>query len=197
MAAAVRSPGQRAGLTREAILDAARLVLAEDGLDKLSMRAVARHLEVAPNALYSHVSGKTGLVDLLLDDILAEIEPSLANVRQPIDALGALMTDTFDVLLNHADLLPTYLARQGARGQHAHRLGAEVDDLLAAAKVRGAKADEAQHVLIIYTIGFAAFAAHPNIDADGKRGRPAAAMRQDFATGLTWLLTGITRRKSN
>lgn len=189
-----RTPGQRAGLTRNAVVAAAHEVLTEHGLDALSMRAVARRLDVAPNALYSYVSSKQALVDLLLDSVLAGVlagvDPN-AETGEPLTALHALLTATYDVLLQHADLLPTYLVRQGARGPNAHQLGDMVHAQLQAAGVRGGRVDQARHVLIIHTIGFAAFAGHPNIDSDGRPGRSATAMRHDFTTGLTWLLDGL------
>jgi TetR/AcrR family tetracycline transcriptional repressor len=185
-----RTPGQRAGLTREAVLVAAAEVLRELGLDALSMRAVARRLDVAPNALYSHVAGKQALVDLLLDDVLGEVNPGRMS-RDPIEGLRALMTATYDTLLTHADLLPTYLARQGARGPNAQRLGELVHAQLRKAGIGDARANQALHVLIIHTIGFAAFASHPTIDRHGQPGRSATAMRRDFTTSLTWLLNGL------
>ncbi len=65
----VRGPGQRAGLSQPAVLAAARELLATAGVDGLTMRALARRLDVAPNALYSHVRSKTDLLDALLDDL--------------------------------------------------------------------------------------------------------------------------------
>lgn len=167
-------------------------MLIEQGFDALSMRGVARHLDVAPNALYSYLSGKQALVDLLLDNVLAEVDPALDS-GEPLAALHALMTSTYDVLLRHADLLPAYLLRQGARGPNARRLGDEVSAGLRAMGVDGAHADQARHVLIIHTIGFAAFAGHPNIDDEGRPGRSAATMRHDFSTSVTWLLEGLFR----
>jgi AcrR family transcriptional regulator len=75
-------PGHRAGLHRAAVLDAAHTLVAEDGLDALTMRALARRLDVAPNALYSHVPGKTELVDALLDDRLALVERRAGRTRR-------------------------------------------------------------------------------------------------------------------
>ena len=77
-----RGPGQRAGLTRAAVLDTAHALLAEDGLDALTMRALARRLGVAPNALYSHVPGKTELVDALLDDRLVARRGAATRMRR-------------------------------------------------------------------------------------------------------------------
>ena len=94
-------------------------------------------------------------------------------------------------VLTHADLLPTYLARQGARGSNAQRLGELAHAQPRTAGIRDARADQALHVLIIHTIGFAAFASHPNLDLRGEPGRSATAMRRDFTTSLTRLLNGL------
>lgn len=158
------------------------------------MRALARCLDVAPNALYSHVESKAALVDDVLDDVLAEVEvPAVpaTDVEDPTVGLQALMVSTFDVLLAHSDLVPLYLARQGARGRNAQRLGDLMLRQLAGAGVRGAEAREAQRVLIVFTIGFAAFATHPPIDADAGALVPGDELRGNFESGLRWLLAGI------
>jgi TetR/AcrR family transcriptional regulator, tetracycline repressor protein len=209
-----RTRGQRAGLSRNDVLEAAQRVLAERGYAGLSMRSGARELDVAPNALYSHVANKTALVDSLLDETLADVHTPDPAATEPSAALAAIMTSTFEVLLAHADLVPLYLARQGARGPHARRLGDVMLDRLAAAGITGAAATEAVRVLIVYTIGFAALAAEPTADdpaddntradgaikhsATGDDGRDQAArplstgeLSSNFATGLRWLLDGI------
>ena len=65
---------------------------------------------------------------------------------------------TYVTLTEQPDLVPFYLARQGARGPNAVRLGEVLDVLLARAGVRGSSVPEARRVLIVHTIGFAAFA---------------------------------------
>lgn len=180
-----RGPGQRAGLSAEAVLAAARELLAEGGVDALTMRALARRLDVAPNALYSHVESRTALLDALLDDLLAGVAPPRAT--QPGDALAQLMTSTYEVLTASPDLVPLYLARQGARGPNAVRLGAVMDDLLAAAGVRPADVPEARRALIVHAIGSAAFTSAP---AD--RALSSAQSRRAFGRSLRWLLAGIT-----
>ena len=185
-----RGPGQRAGLTREAVLAAAREQLAEGGLDGLTMRALARRLAVAPNALYSHVSGKTGLVDELLDELLASVRTPDGDVDDPVAGLTEVMASTYAVLTAHPDVVPLYLARQGARGPNAVRLGEVMDGLLVRAGVTGPAVAEARRVLIIHTIGSAAFATSA---PDDERPIPADESRRSFAQSLRWLLTGIAR----
>ena len=49
------------------MIAAPRELLADGGVDALTMRALARRLEVAPNAVYSHVASKSALLDDVLD----------------------------------------------------------------------------------------------------------------------------------
>ncbi|NIH79599.1 TetR/AcrR family transcriptional regulator [Amycolatopsis viridis] len=186
-----RAPGQRAGLTRATVLRAARDLLAERGLPGLSMRALAARLDVAPNALYSHVANKTALLDELLDDVLAEVAVPPDDVADPAAGLHALLASTYTVLLAHPGLVPLYLSRQGAHGPHAHRLGEVTAALLRRAHVAEPAVPEALRVLIVYTIGFAAFASHLP-EGTGTERRPGTAqMRDNFRQGLDWLVSGI------
>lgn len=52
-------------MTRE-ILDAARRQLATDGADRLSLRAVARELEMAPSGLYRYFASRDDLLTALI-----------------------------------------------------------------------------------------------------------------------------------
>jgi TetR/AcrR family tetracycline transcriptional repressor len=186
-----RTAGQRAGLTRAAVLAAAHRLLADRGLEALTMRALAERLGVAPNALYCHVASKTALIDDMLDDVLAEVEAPAPDSADPSTGLHQLMASTYDVLLAHPDLVPLYLARQGARGPNARRLGDIMLALLAGAGVSGPSAREALRVLIVYTIGFAAFATRPPVEPGADRPLTTDEMFDNFTTGLGWLLAGI------
>lgn len=186
-----RAPGQRAGLTRAQVVATARELLGEGGLDGLTMRGLAQRLGVSPNALYSYVASKTTLIDDVLDDVLAEVKAPDPAVRELSVGLRALMASTHQVLLAHPDLVALYLARQGARGPNAQHLGEIVLAFLARAGVTGARAREALRVLIVYTIGFAAFATRvPLMPGDDA---PVSTMElaENFDSGLRWLLTGI------
>lgn len=189
---APRAPGQRAGLTHERVLRGARELVAERGAGGLTMRALAQRLGVVPNTLYSHVSSKTGLVDDLLDAALSEVAPPARAGESPADRMHDLMSSTYRVLLVHADLLPLFLARRGSRGRNAQRLGDQMLDLLADAGLTGTRADEALHVLIVYTIGSAAFAARSPLSTGTEPAADTDRHRSDFSQGLRWLLAGVT-----
>jgi len=187
-----RTPGQRAGLTSEAVLAAARELIVERGADGLTMRALAARLEVAPNALYSHVTNKTALVDAVLDSFLAEVDLPPLDIQDPVAGVYELMASSHEVLLAHRDLVPLYLERQGSRGPYAQRLGEVTLGLFARAGVAGQQAREAMRVLIVYTIGFAAMA--PRLPSGPGGEEPPLSideLRTNYLNGLRWLLAGI------
>src|SRR5215216_3902704 len=69
-----RGAGQRAGLSRELVLAAARRIADEEGVDRLTMRRLAAELGVLPNALYTYVPDKEALLDALLDALLGDVD---------------------------------------------------------------------------------------------------------------------------
>lgn len=170
---------------------AASQLINEGGAGALTMRALAGRLGVAPNALYSHVENKTQLLDQLLDDLLAGVQAPAADSADPIRALREMMSSTYDVLTSAPTLLPLFLARQGARGPYAVRLGELMDAFFVRAGLSGAAVARARRVLIIHTIGSAAFAASAPVAPKGDRPLPLSESRRSFDQGLRWLLAGI------
>lgn len=78
-------------LSREAVIDAAWAILTEDGLDALSMRALARRLGVEAPSIYHVISSKQALVDALFDGLSAwaPAVPAGLSWDQHLAALGA------------------------------------------------------------------------------------------------------------
>ena len=64
---------QRAGLTRERLVESALQLVNEDGLDGLSMRALAERLDVKASSLYWHVRDRRELLELLAESILESV----------------------------------------------------------------------------------------------------------------------------
>ena len=209
-----RGAGQRAGLSRELVLAAARRIADDEGVDRLTMRRLAAELGVLPNALYSYFPHKEALLDALVDDLLAGIDASDPTEGDWRDGLVRVMDSSRRLLLAHPQLVPVFLARPGL-GPNAARLGEITFELLRRGGVEGERAVEAFRVLLIYSLGFAAFQA-PRLQADSvARTRQVEAtfaglpedcfpqMRRlaghlaapttdrHFHTGLRWLLDGI------
>jgi TetR/AcrR family transcriptional regulator, tetracycline repressor protein len=185
-----RIPGERAGLSLAAIVAAARDSLSEEGVAGLSMRAVARRLGVAPNALYSHVEDKSALVDAVLDDLIGEIAlPSPA--LDPRDGVAAIMRDSYDALVRHPDLVALSLARQGSGGANAWRLGDRILELFAQAGVPDAAARDGLRIMLVHMMGCAAFATQYDRTLGGTPPHAVESVRADYVRGLDWLLDGI------
>jgi AcrR family transcriptional regulator len=66
--------------SRGAIIDEARAILERDGLDGLTMRAVAEAVGVRAPALYKHVADRGDLVRLVMDATVLELGERLRGV---------------------------------------------------------------------------------------------------------------------
>jgi len=67
-------PRRDRGLSRAEIVSTAIAVADAEGPDAISMRRIARELRAGPMSLYWHVESKEDLLDLMLDQVEAEIE---------------------------------------------------------------------------------------------------------------------------
>lgn len=63
-----KTTGRPPRISREEIIGTARRIVAEDGVDRLTMRRLATEVGSTPMALYHHVRDKEELLVLLLDD---------------------------------------------------------------------------------------------------------------------------------
>ena len=69
----------RVRLTRDRVLRTA-VALADDiGIEALSMRTLAKELDVVPMALYKHVANKDQLLDGMLDVVIGEIDAPVSG----------------------------------------------------------------------------------------------------------------------
>lgn len=70
---------RRRGIDRDDVIEAALTIVDRDGLDALSLKAVADALDVQSPSLYSHVDGLTGLLDALTLTATAEFGETLRD----------------------------------------------------------------------------------------------------------------------
>lgn len=96
---APRSRRPRNSLTVEEILDVAERVAVE-GIETLTIRAVATELESSPMALYRYFSTKDELVDALLNRVLGRMEPPSESASWIRD-LGVFARNHRDMLNQH------------------------------------------------------------------------------------------------
>lgn len=134
----VRRPRKDAQINREQILEAARMIFAQDGVGA-SMDAIGKQARVGPGTLYRHFPTKDALLAALLEahfatleqkqDIIAANEPHAGRaLEQWIEALGDWML-AFDGLpeplrsaMSDLDspLRPTCQSVQDATGLFLH-----------------------------------------------------------------------------
>jgi len=129
-------------LSRERILLAGLALVDEEGLDAVSMRKLARRLDVDPMSLYNHVDGKDALLDGIAEVLLAAIPapPAEADLRETMSALAHGFRAA---MLDHPRAAPLVLTRRLASMTALAPVEAVLAPLLAA----GFPPDRAVHGL--------------------------------------------------
>jgi TetR/AcrR family tetracycline transcriptional repressor len=152
--APIDDPDRRPQLTRQRVVAEALAVIAQDGVQAMSMRALAARLGVVPGALYHHFGNKQQLQDLVLDGVLAEVDfhtdPSLAWTQQ-LKVLAHRLRQVLEAHPGVAGLLKT----RDPLGPHSLALAEALLAPLQAAGFADRQAGLAFSLLVDYTVGFA------------------------------------------
>lgn len=98
-------------VTRDLILSTALRLIAEDGLDALTMRRIADELGTGPATLYSHIANKDDLLELALDQVLGEVDLPADGAGPWPDILRDVAWSMWRVLISHGDLARASLGR--------------------------------------------------------------------------------------
>ncbi|MGU3410329.1 TetR/AcrR family transcriptional regulator C-terminal domain-containing protein [Microbacterium sp. M1A1_1b] len=200
--AAPRRRGRPNSLSREQVIEAATTIANEDGLDRLSFRALGMRLGVAPMTVHRTIGG--------LDDLHAEL------VRKTVDEFTATFvwpTDWQDVVRTFArtfrDLMVTHPLVLESHSQRAPLVSSESDAVVA--KVVGALRDgglddvEAMYTFFVvydFVVGHAGVLVGRGDSEAGKPERHALvgeilgthSYGTRFELGLDILLAGIEAR---
>ncbi|MGH3809753.1 MAG: TetR/AcrR family transcriptional regulator, partial [Pseudonocardiaceae bacterium] len=118
----VRTAADRPPLSRRRIVDQALALLADDGLDGVSMRRVAQALGTGPASLYAHLRNKDELHQLMLDQLIGEVtvpEPDPGRWREQ---LKELMRSMVQVMTEHPGSAQLAIATTVPTGPHALRV---------------------------------------------------------------------------
>ncbi|MBV9516457.1 MAG: TetR family transcriptional regulator [Mycobacteriaceae bacterium] len=181
------------------VVDAATALLDAYGIADLTMRRLARELDVSPGALYWHFPSKQALLGAVADRILqpARGRAVPAGWRDRVSGIGAVLRDA---LLSHTDGAELVSASFAA-GQSA--LMAEVVAGLAAAAaeagVAGEQAELAARTVVYYVLGFTADEqSRLQWDSAGALGKDGESVLMgettaQFAFGLDLLIEGMAR----
>jgi TetR/AcrR family tetracycline transcriptional repressor len=139
-------------LSRDQILDTAFEILESDGIERLTVRALAAKLGVAVTAIYWHVGDKQALLDGLVERIIAQLGPVQVRGRAPEERIMSIGRSLRQTLLRQPDLVAV-VHRQGrtaALFQPARRVLVRE---LAAAGLDGAEAALAVQAVLNLVIG--------------------------------------------
>ncbi len=205
--------GRPARLSRARIVEVALELVDAEGVDALTMRALARRLEADPMAVYRHVRDKADLLGAMCDAVVADLPPlDPAGPWRP--QVARLAHDLRDRLAAHPGLSPVLAGAPVTPASLA--LTEQVLALLVARGVPARVAGPGFGAVFTYVLGFAVVeaalpAAHADRDAlragalahlgDPDPAPPhladAMALLEeagDFGFGLDLLLDGMERR---
>jgi len=94
---------QRHQRTRDAILDAARRILHEEGVEGLSMRAIAQRIEYSPAGLYEYFDSKEAIIGAVCQQGFVRLDRQLGTVDPALPALEMLAASCRNYLRFAAD----------------------------------------------------------------------------------------------
>ncbi|BBY35707.1 TetR family transcriptional regulator [Mycolicibacter minnesotensis] len=181
---------------KDEIVAAATAILDDYGIADLSMRRLARELNVSPSALYWHFANKQQLLGAVADRVLAPAcgDPGPGTWQWQIQTLGERLRDA---LLSHTDGAELVSASMAAgQSQAATDILALLARSATAAGVHPDQAGQVARTVVYYVLGFtadeqsrlqwdAAGAAEVTPDTD-----PSSA----FGFGLGLLIDGLAMR---
>jgi AcrR family transcriptional regulator len=100
----------KAPLSVDAVVDAALSILRSDGLDAVTMRRVAAALDTGPGSLYVYVSGREGLLEAMLDRVIATVKIEAPDPSRWRAQLHSLLVDVHQALVAHPGIAAVTLA---------------------------------------------------------------------------------------
>ena len=99
-------------LTRQGIIDAALVILRDEGLDKVTMRRVAAALDTGHGSLYVYVRDTEDLHAQILDVLLQEVIPQGGGAGSWRDRLKTLLTGYGDLLFRYRGIARMAMSTQ-------------------------------------------------------------------------------------
>jgi AcrR family transcriptional regulator len=97
-------------LSVDVVIDAALAILKSAGLEAVTMRRVAAALDTGPASLYVYVSGREGLLEGMLDRVIATIELEAPDPSRWRAQLHSLLVRVHRALVAHPGIAAVTLA---------------------------------------------------------------------------------------
>jgi TetR/AcrR family tetracycline transcriptional repressor len=167
---------QHPPLDRGDVVAAARRVAAAEGFAGLTMRRVADELGGRASSLYWHIRDKGQLVDLVIDELVAEVV--VPGHGSWSERLVGFAHDNRRTLARYPGLAQLILER-GASGPHAVEMAEAVLGILRQAGLDDSSLWDAYHTLLTYITGFVLGETWPRHPEEGRSRRTAAGAYLD------------------
>ncbi|MEU1663995.1 TetR/AcrR family transcriptional regulator C-terminal domain-containing protein [Streptomyces sparsogenes] len=148
-------PHRKPRLSRERITRAAVSLLDADGVEGLTMRRLAARLEVGTMSLYEYVGSREDLLDLAVDEVIAEIEVDGVDNAPWREALTRQLTRSRRVMRRHP-WLPALMATRPLLGPHALARSELIYSILDRAGLQGPHLSAGVAALTYYVQGYTA-----------------------------------------
>jgi AcrR family transcriptional regulator len=174
---------RRPQLTREHVVAEALAVIAQQGVQALTMRTLAARLGVVPGALYHHVRNKEQLQDLVLDGVLAEVDDHVDPALAWTERIKLLAHRLRAVLEQHPGVAGVLKTRDPL-GPHSLTLAEAFLSPLQAAGFPGREAGLAFFLLVDYTVGFAVSSPPTSVNEQRVRDTAIRAQLHEFFRSL-------------
>ncbi|WP_255606255.1 TetR/AcrR family transcriptional regulator [Nitratireductor rhodophyticola] len=164
----------------ESILSEALGILDADGLDGLSMRALATRVGINPMTIYHHFKDRDGLIKALAELVYADV--AAPETGEALARVHSLLTAYYSKVVLYPDLTLAIFARPAIFPDHALRTTNELTRLLSERN----NAVRWTHILVDYTHGAALAVASQ--DGNERRRRSHEIMLNEYEIGLAELL---------
>lgn len=143
----------RRTLTRERVVAEALTLIAQEGVEALTMRTLGARLGVVPGALYRHVRSKEQLQDLIVDGVLAEVDCDINHALPWTEQIKILAHRLQKVLEDHPGIAGLLKTRDPL-GPHSLALAEAFLLPLHHAGFPHREAGHAFFLVLDYTLGF-------------------------------------------
>jgi len=173
----------REPITREAIVETALRLLDKDGLDELSMRRLADELDTGPASLYWHVGSKDGLLELIFDRVIGEVEMPMPEPERWQKQLKEVARAGRAMILRHRDIVRISIGRI-PMGPNALRVSEGIFAILRAGGVPDALAVTGHHLLFAIINGFTLDETTDLAELESPMDEQAANAARDYVAAL-------------
>ena len=180
-----RPPRAEAPVSRDDMVLAALALLDREGVDALTMRALAERLGINPMTIHYHFGGRDGLIGAMSEAVYTQVT-ALEN-GTPIDRIGGLLKAYHAQVLRHPALTMLIFSRPTVFPQQAERITNEISTLLAEVGLPDERTPLWRDILVDFTHGAALATA---MSARGLDYAPQDD--QGFTMALRELLIGLS-----